>query len=271
MGHSFFGDTVNKAMNFGKNFFLIFLPFHILGLIGINYVNEYTVELILFFLLFGVIGNGIGGHRYFAHGQFEVIAPIKWILGFVTTLGAIGPLHYWIIQHKTHHLLSDTESDPHSPAHGVWHTFYSWTFSQGSNEHLYMKERFAKKIAVRLAKDNFYKFFSNYHYLIIYLFCFILFLIDYRLLFIYSLSYVIDFFKLGLVNYFCHRSGYRNHNTKDSSTNNFLLGYLTFGFGWHNNHHANPGKLILTEKWWELDIEGYIGFLISKMKISFNK
>jgi fatty-acid desaturase len=41
------------------------------------------------------------------------------------------------------------------------------------------------------------------------------------------------------------------------------LGWLGMGFGWHNNHHAHPGKLILTERWWEIDIEGYVGWVLS--------
>lgn len=80
----------------------------------------------------------------------------------------------------------------------------------------------------------------------------------------YCLAYCIDFLRLGAVNYWCHRSGYRNHETEDATTNNLILGWLGMGFGWHNNHHAQPGKLILTERWWEIDIEGYIGWLLTK-------
>lgn len=253
-------------MRFGKNFFLVFLPFHILGLFGIFSISEYWIELLCFWLLFGVVGNGVGGHRYFAHGQFETSVFVKHILGLLTTLGAIGPLTYWVIQHKTHHIRSDTDLDPHSPNKGIFFTFYSWTFPQGSNEHEYLRERFAKKIAIKLFGDPYYRFFHRYHYYIIYIFCMILLIIDYNLVLIYALAYCIDFFKLGLINYFCHKIGYRNHNTNDNSMNNIVLGYLTLGFGWHNNHHANPGTLILTEKWWEIDIEGYIGYILSKLK-----
>lgn len=253
-------------MKYGKNFYLVFLPFHILGLLGLYYSADYWLELILFWFLFGVIGNGVGGHRYFAHGQFETNRILKWFLGVLTTLGAIGPLTYWIIQHKTHHLRSDNDNDPHTPLKGIWHTFYSWTFQQGSNEQEYLKERFAKRLAIQMAKDPFFTFFHNYHYYIIFIFSLILFIIDYKLLCIYTLAYCIDFFKLGLINYCCHKFGYRNHQTNDHSTNNLILGFLTMGFGWHNNHHANPGKLILTEQWWELDIEGYIGYCFSKLK-----
>ena len=83
---------------------------------------------------------------------------------------------------------------------------------------------------------------------------------------IYCLAYCVDFFRLGAVNYWCHQSGYRNFESNDFTTNNLLLGWLGMGFGWHNNHHAHPGRLILHYRWWEIDIEGYIGWLISKGK-----
>jgi stearoyl-CoA desaturase (delta-9 desaturase) len=57
---------------------------------------------------------------------------------------------------------------------------------------------------------------------------------------------------------------YKNFKTSDHGQNNVLLGYATMGFGWHNNHHALPRKLINQERWWEVDIEGLIGHLLSK-------
>lgn len=253
-------------MTFGRNFYLVFLPLHVLGLVGVFAALDHLWTLSAFWIAFGLIGNGVAAHRYFAHGQFQTSRPVHWLLGFLSTLGAIGPITYWVIQHKTHHIKADRADDPHSPRHGLWHTFYAWTFPQGSNQQEYMKERFAKRLAVEMAKDSFYNFFHRYHYAIIYSFCAVLFFINPILVCIYALAYCIDFLRLGLVNYFCHRHGYRNHPTADNSTNNLIVGWLSMGFGWHNNHHASPGKLILTERWWEIDIEGYIGYLFSRLK-----
>lgn len=252
-------------MKYGKNFFLVFLPFHIAGIIGLFYAPQYLLTLFAFWFLIGVIGNGVAAHRYFAHGQFSCSTPMRWVLGFLGTLGAIGPITYWRIQHKTHHIRADRENDPHNPGNGIWYTMYSWTFPQGANEKEYMKERFAKRLALDMAKDPFYMFFHKWHYHIIYGFCLVLFLINPVLVLIYCLAYCLDFLRLGLVNWFCHGSGYRNHETDDKSTNNVLLGLFGMGFGWHNNHHASPGKLVLTEKWWELDVEGLLGKLFSKL------
>lgn len=250
---------------FGPNFWQVFLPFHILGLVGLFYALDNILTLFIFWFFIGVVGNGVAAHRYFAHGQFQTYTPIRWALGFLATLGAIGPLTYWVIQHKVHHARSDGANDPHTPAHNsLFYVLYAWTFPQGTNEQEYLKERFAKRLAVQMLHDPFFQFFHKYHYKVLYAFCFILLMINPVLLYLYCLAYCIDFIRLGLVNYSCHTVGYRNFETTDNSKNNLLLGWLGMGFGWHNNHHANPGKLILQHRWWEIDIEGYIGWLLSK-------
>ena len=60
------------------------------------------------------------------------------------------------------------------------------------------------------------------------------------------------------INTLSHMFGYRNHETKDSSTNLFLLGILMWGEGWHNNHHASPASHYFGEQWWEIDLGGFL-------------
>lgn len=254
-------------MKYGRNFWLVILPFHLFALIGLYHLLEYYVSLLVLWFLVGVIGNGVAGHRYFAHGQFKTWTPIRWILAFLSTLGAAAPLTYWSIGHKLHHMKSDTIDDPHSPYYkNMFYILYGLPFCRGTDEDqsIYLKHRWAKKIMLEQMRDPFFAFFHSYHFYIIYAFSLILLLIDPVYFYIYCLAYVIDFLRIGLVNYYCHTSGYRNHNCNDSSTNNVWLGWLGMGFGWHNNHHAHPRKLILHERWWEIDIEGYIGYLLTK-------
>jgi stearoyl-CoA desaturase (delta-9 desaturase) len=247
----------------GKNFWAVFLPLHILGAAGLWFLPEYWTWLLFFWFTVGVVGNGVAGHRYFAHGQFETYTPVRWVLGFLTTLGGVGPATDWRIQHKMHHLRADQYNDPHSPYYSSrFDVFYGWYIFQHKGRG-YLTERFARKMAVAQMRDSFYRFFDRNHYRIIFAFCVALAVINYHLLLMYALAVSIDFFRLGAVNWWCHRSGYRNHETPDHSTNNVWLGILGMGFGWHNNHHASPGKLVLTERWWEIDVEGYIGQLLS--------
>ena len=51
------------------------------------------------------------------------------------------------------------------------------------------------------------------------------------------------------VNSVTHRWGYRNYETREDSTNNWLFALLTNGEGWHNNHHADPRSARHGHRW----------------------
>ena len=44
------------------------------------------------------------------------------------------------------------------------------------------------------------------------------------------------------VNSICHMFGRRAYRSRDESRNNWVVAALTFGEGWHNNHHAFPAS-----------------------------
>ena len=52
--------------------------------------------------------------------------------------------------------------------------------------------------------------------------------------------------------------GSRRYETRDDSRNHALLALLTFGEGWHNNHHHFPGAARQGFRWWEIDITWYV-------------
>jgi stearoyl-CoA desaturase (delta-9 desaturase) len=103
----------------------------------------------------------------------------------------------------------------------------------------------------------------------------VLYIIDPLLFFSGAVGYVLEQLRTGIINCCLHirnfPGNYRNHETSDNSQNNFIIGILSFGFGFHNNHHANQTKLILTERWFEIDLEGYLGWLLSKTNSNGSK
>jgi stearoyl-CoA desaturase (delta-9 desaturase) len=56
------------------------------------------------------------------------------------------------------------------------------------------------------------------------------------------------------VNSASHMWGYRNYVTTDDSRNNWWVALLTYGEGWHNNHHAYPRMAPHGHRWWEVDV-----------------
>jgi stearoyl-CoA desaturase (delta-9 desaturase) len=60
-----------------------------------------------------------------------------------------------------------------------------------------------------------------------------------------------------LVNSATHIWGSRRFKTRDLSTNNWLVALMTFGEGWHNNHHAHPTSARHGLRWYEVDLNWY--------------
>jgi stearoyl-CoA desaturase (delta-9 desaturase) len=121
------------------------------------------------------------------------------------------------------------------------------------------------KYVVKILRDPFHVFVHR-HYAYIHGFIFLTFLIlgGVHATALYYLAPAAVLWNLGsLVNTLCHsRFGYRNHELSDDlSKNNFILGFLVWGEGWHNNHHKFPIRAKYGEKWWEVDIS----YLIIKL------
>jgi fatty-acid desaturase len=55
------------------------------------------------------------------------------------------------------------------------------------------------------------------------------------------------------VNSATHMWGGRRFATRDNSRNNWWVALMTFGEGWHNNHHAHPTSARHGLAWYEFD------------------
>jgi stearoyl-CoA desaturase (delta-9 desaturase) len=254
---------MNKFNGF---FYKVWLPLNLVTLlfVFITEVNWYLVFLGWFLL--GPIGTGVGSHRLFSHRSFETYPIIEKILAYFSTLSAYAPLLFWVTQHQYHHRYTDTHTDPTSPNEkGFIYSFFTWRLLKENLDKVHLMNFCAR----RVLKDNTLMWFTNNFTLIIWAHVIILSAIDLSLcLSLYLLPVFFESLRINSLNYVNHLDNvpfnYRNHDIPDHSYNNLIVGWLSFGFGWHNNHHANPGKVMLTEKWWEIDIEGCIAKLISK-------
>ena len=65
---------------------------------------------------------------------------------------------------------------------------------------------------------------------------------------------VVVFHCTWLVNSATHKFGYKSHKSDDDSRNCWWVALLTFGEGWHNNHHAFQYSARHGLAWWEIDI-----------------
>jgi len=69
------------------------------------------------------------------------------------------------------------------------------------------------------------------------------------------------------VNSVCHTFGGRPFRTKDRSRNQWVVGLLAFGEGWHNNHHAFPRSALHGLRWWQFDLSGLTIRLLERVRL----
>ena len=250
-------------------FYKVWIPLQVLTItafagIVLGHIDVNWWMVLVSWFLIGPIGTGVGYHRLFSHRQFETWKPVEYIIALLGTLSAYAPVLFWASQHQYHHKVSDTEDDPSSPRHGFWESYLWWR----------MRNSVLKKIDLRsiptrmMLKDPVLMFLSKHFTKIIWFTVIVLALIDINwLVSLFIIPAFIEHQRVNAVSSISHTNipfSYKNFETKDRGQNNVLMGYLTMGFGWHNNHHAKPRKLVNHERWWEVDIEGIVAWLLKK-------
>jgi len=223
-----------------------------IGIIPLVYLWS---SLIMWCLISG-LGIAVGYHRIFSHKTHVIPTWKENIILFFATLSGQGSCIFWVALHRGyHHPHADTAKDYHSPvAYSRWQAFMGWINSDTFNV-------VNLKYAVDLLKKPNFVFFHKYCYEILWLTPAVIALYDWRLAM--SMCFIpgmVGLLQDNAVNVFGHVKaliGYRNFDTRDHSQNNFVLGYLGWGQGWHNNHHARPANFDFgrgtSGRWWEFD------------------
>lgn len=223
--------------------------------------NYLWVSLAVYFW-FASIGNSVGQHRYFAHKTFKTSKLWERVLILSATLASVSSVFGYIVTHREHHKHTDDALDPHSPHH--MSTWRSWTLDLTDTGRWDLRN--AKDWIKNKDVMNAHKYFFAY----ILLYIALLVIIDPMLvIYAYLVPASLCVWATGAFNTWGHghglrRLGYRTWDTQDKSVNHHLVNLITFGEGWHNNHHRNPGALHQGEKWWEWDLNAWIIRLIKQ-------
>lgn len=230
------------------------VTFHILAaaaLFTFSWQNL-TAGLILWWLT-GSLGIGVGYHRLMTHRGFKTPRWLERVLG---VLGAMaiqsGPVT-WVTTHRLHHAFTDTDKDPHSPRHGTYWSHMGWIFrGKAQNNSLQTMQRYSPD----LMRDPFLVTLDKYYWIPTVLLGVGLVAIGgfSMVLWAVFLRTVIGWHFTWLVNSATHLWGTRRFETRDDSRNNGLIAALTWGEGWHNNHHAYPRSARHGLRWYEFDI-----------------
>jgi stearoyl-CoA desaturase (delta-9 desaturase) len=217
-----------------------------------NGVPQFFLWLAFAFYLWTGLGITVGFHRLFTHQSFTATPGLRCLLGIGGLMALQGTIATWCGQHHTHHSQSDKPGkDPHTPYEygyswsrlwkGFWHAHFGWL--------LYNRPMEPNSTYSRLHEDS------------------LVATLDRQVWFWVVMSFVLPMLAgavythtvegawLGLlwggavrlfvvqhvtwsVNSVCHLWGWRPFKTRDWSRDNWMVGFLGFGEGFHNGHHA---------------------------------
>lgn len=235
-------------------------------------VSAPAVAVALFLYFFRVFALTAFYHRYFSHRSFQ--ASRFWQFVFAVcgmTAAQRGPL-WWAAHHRHHHLHSDTEHDSHSPRDGFWRSHMGWFMDMQHYRTDYSR-------IGDFAKYPELVFLNRFDSLVPVLLMAGLYVLgewvnpgDGLQFLVWGgcISTVAVYHVTFFINSLCHIFGRQRYASGDDSRNNLWLALLTFGEGWHNNHHRYPASARQGFFWWEIDITYYILLAMEKIGIVRN-
>jgi len=236
--------------------------------IGVLWVGVSPLALTIAAALYALRMFALTGfyHRYFSHKAFKTSRTLQFVFAVIGAMCVQrGPL-WWAAHHRHHHRHADTTADIHSPLrHGFLWSHMGWFLTPRGFRtdwnaipdlrrypELRWLDRFDIAVPVLLAIGLFLlgrwlehaqpQWHTSGAQLLVWGF---------------FVSTVVLFHATVTINSLAHRFGTRRYDTADNSRNNWLLALITFGEGWHNNHHRFPGAARQGLRWWEFDLTYY--------------
>lgn len=243
---------IARGVNWGT--VSVMVVFHVLAVVALFYTTPGAViSAAILHWMCGGWGICMGYHRLHTHRSFKVVKPIEYFLAVCGTLTLQGGPIFWTAVHRIHHQKSDSAGDPHSPRDGRWWAHMLWVVF---GDPLHANTALTGRYAPDLMKDPFYRVLNTWHWVPLVVLGLVLFAIGGLpwLLWGVFLRVVVGLHITWLVNSATHLWGSRRFKTSDDSTNSWWVAMLTFGEGWHNNHHAHPTSARHGLAWYELDV-----------------
>jgi stearoyl-CoA desaturase (delta-9 desaturase) len=267
--------TQQKSDQFNWVFFVAIATFHLLAVAAlVQLAFHFRWSSLVVFAATWIVGENIGigmsYHRQLTHRGYATPKWLEYAMAACGTMALQGGPLYWVAVHRMHHQYTDKPGDPHSPRDGKWWSHMGWIL-QGT---LHSDSRVLSRYAPDLAKDPAHQWLSKYHWLPVTLLGLALLAggtafggwacgLSWMLCGVF-LRVTIGMHVTWLVNSATHLWGSRRFQTRDDSTNNWVVALLTGGEGWHNNHHAHPVSARHGMAWYEIDFN-YMGIRLLQL------
>jgi stearoyl-CoA desaturase (delta-9 desaturase) len=240
-----------NVTNWGNGTFLI--ASHVLSVAALFFWSwPAVITAVLLYWVAGSLGIGMGFHRLITHRGYKAPKLVEYFLVTCGTLAMEGGPIQWVVTHRIHHAHTDRVGDPHTPRDGGWWAHIGWILHGTAQNHGHAT---LARYAPDLINDRYYRQLNRFFYVP-------LILVGTALLYFGGLHVLLwgVFLRLTLalhatwlVNSATHLWGKTRFQTGDDSRNSWWVAMLTFGEGWHNNHHAYPTSARHGLRWYEID------------------
>jgi sn-1 stearoyl-lipid 9-desaturase len=243
---------LQSDINWNSAIFLFL--FHV-GAIAALFFFTWKAFAIALFLTWvaGSLGIGIGYHRLLTHRGFKTPRWFEYFLTICGTLALQGGAINWVVTHRIHHAFTEQQGDPHSPRDGGWWSHIGWILRGTAQQH---SEKVMRRYAPDLMNDPIHVLLNRLYFVPLILCGIVLLAFGGLTALMWGVFFRVTFalHSTWLVNSATHLWGTRRFETSDDSTNNWWVALLTFGEGWHNNHHAFSRAARHGLAWYELDL-----------------
>lgn len=219
---------------------LTMIIFHLGAVTAFFYWDRTAFAMALLLLwISGSWGIGIGYHRLLTHRGFKTSKAFEYFLTICGTLALEGGPINWVATHRIHHARADKGGDPHSPRDGRWWSHIGWILVGTAQQH---DEATLRRFAPDLMKDRTHRVINRFYFVPLIALGLGLFLLGGVPMVLWGIFFrvTVGLHATWLVNSATHMWGTQRFATGDDSRNNWWVALLTFGEGWHNNHHAHP-------------------------------
>ena len=211
-----------------------------------------AVTLMLWWIS-GSLGIGMGFHRLLTHRGYKSPKAIEYFLTFCGTLALEGGAINWAVTHRIHHANTDKSGDPHTPRDGRWWAHMGWILRGTAQQH---EDSVLRRYAPDLMRDPVHLWLNRLYFVPLIVLGLVLLVFGGWSVMLWGifLRVTVGLHATWLVNSATHLWGRRRFMTSDDSTNSWWVALLTFGEGWHNNHHAFPRAAKHGLRWYEIDV-----------------
>jgi len=235
------------------------------------------ISAIILYWVAGSLGIGMGYHRLITHRGYRVPKLVEYFLVTCATLSLEGGPIQWVVTHRIHHAHTDRTGDPHTPRDGGWWAHVGWILRGTAQDH---DEATVKRYAPDLITDRYYNLLNRFYYVPLIVLSVLLLVLGGWSVLLWSvfLRVTVALHATWFVNSATHMWGRKRFETGEDSRNSWWVALLTFGEGWHNNHHAYPTSARHGLRWYEFDIN-WLGIYVLQLlglaraikKVRFNR